>query len=810
MKRFYAIICLLLLVFVLFSCKNLTLTEKNRNTGKGTVYIRIPASRAPIVQTPGDVTKYLIQLYLENKAEPVFTQEYTSAELNKGVTIDLDPNDYKVHIDASDTKGLLFTGETASLVHVTLENTADNPAVAVVSMKRVLVCYETGSEAIEPRVWYKYQEGNTIPSSLSSVLSDLPEGNRTAANGYVITGWKDSNNGNQIYDAEEPIDLDGKKLPLRLTAVWGEPVIAPTTGYASSFADTRFYQSSDVQGTSSLDAAKAFSFTVSGNQSSGYCKSVGESLYLKLGDISVSESSVTAYLDQYTSESAPANRLGASGTITAVTQYGVVLTINNTDYFLFTGNGLNHYSSLTADEASGYRMNSAMIINAPESEEAINEALDGVVSLRTADDVLALMNNSSDDKYSKRYFVEKNITITELAKSLFEKQFNGTFDGQGHTITVGTGSAPLFKDIGASGEVCNLTLKGNFSTYTEPYRDFGVLCSNNYGKLHDCSFEGTAPTATSSSAGTIGVFGYWAPGSTSENNSIVSGTVPSDARLDSTMYQITMIPITGATISTSIGAGAFASASTTSVTVGDFLIAEAEVTYKQWREVYEWATNNGYTFSSDTSVGRPGDKGSDGETPNVDTVTVPVTNISYSDILVWCNAASEKQGLAPVYYVNGTTGAGFQNSSNVLRNATTSISIAATSNSAANGYRLPEQKEWEYAARGGNPDDTTAWNYPYAGTTDPQGYAVQYNLKDANGNTCSQILGVKNLKPNTTGLYDMSGNAGEYFYPMGSGSSCYHSSSRNTPKNSITVDYKTSTTTRGIYDGFRVVRSIVN
>lgn len=655
-----------------------------------------------------------------------------------------------------------------------------------------MLCHENKGEVS----WCMYRSYDSIPQ-VDCIFGGYTSGNASNYQNLSVQQW-DNDKGWVNWDVSAVLTKEITTTPQG----GGQQVVSyPDTGYdASDFANTKYYQCSDIQWNYPLAEGKALGITVTGNVTGDVTCTGTE--FLKLKNIQQNGGAVSAEVWKYESDTDFSGTYIAAYPIYAITQYG----IKTETPFLFTGEGLNHYNSIptgTVENPDGYRMNSTMLLNAPASETAINEALDGLVRLSSADDVLDLMNNSSDDKYTKRYLVENDITVTELPKSLFEKKFNGYFDGQGHTITVTTGNAPLFKDIGESGEVSNLTLNGDFSTYTEPYRDFGVLCSNNYGKLHHCSFEGTAPSSTSESVGTTGVFGYQAPGSTSENNSITSGTVPSDALLYSTMYQITMIPVTGATVSSSIGSGAFKDAGTTSVTVGNFLIAEAEVTYAQWCDVYAWATNNGYTFSSESLVGRPGDNGTDGAELTTGTATEPVTNISYSDILVWCNAASEKQGLVPVYYDS-------TNSSKVLKNATTSFSLAATSNPTADGYRLPEQKEWEYAARGGNPDDTTAWNYTYAGTTDPQGYAVQYSLTDANGKSYSQMAYVKTLKPNTAGLYDMSGNAGEYFYPMGSGSSCYHSSSRNSLKNSLSVDYVTQTTTRGVYDGFRVVRNNAN
>ena len=49
----------------------------------------------------------------------------------------------------------------------------------------------------------------------------------------------------------------------------------------------------------------------------------------------------------------------------------------------------------------------------------------------------------------------------------------------------------------------------------------------------------------------------------------------------------------------------------------------------------------------------------------------------------WCNARSEKEGLAPVYVVGGAT--------YKTGNAVPEVDVNA------NGYRLPSEKEWEFA-----------------------------------------------------------------------------------------------------------------
>jgi formylglycine-generating enzyme required for sulfatase activity len=185
-------------------------------------------------------------------------------------------------------------------------------------------------------------------------------------------------------------------------------------------------------------------------------------------------------------------------------------------------------------------------------------------------------------------------------------------------------------------------------------------------------------------------------------------------------------------------------------TITAFYMGEAEITYELWYAVRTWAVSNkGYTFAN---AGREGSNGTVGAAPTTASQE-PVTTISWRDAVVWCNAYSEAVGKAPAYKYNNA----------VLRESEGS-SVAAGSGKAeqavidasADGFRLPTEAQWEYAARGGVPGTGTPWTYTYAGSNTIGDVAV---YSDNSGNKTAVV---KSKAANSLGLYDMSGNVYEW------------------------------------------------
>ena len=152
------------------------------------------------------------------------------------------------------------------------------------------------------------------------------------------------------------------------------------------------------------------------------------------------------------------------------------------------------------------------------------------------------------------------------------------------------------------------------------------------------------------------------------------------------------------------------------VTLREFYMGKYEVTYSEYD-----------AFCVEMKRDKPSDDWGRGQQP--------VRYVQWYDALNYCNWLSWKEGLKPVYSASG----------NVIN-----------CDLSANGYRLPTEAEWEYAAHGG----AQSRGHDYAGGDSPNALG----WFDTNSGGKTQPVGGK--QPNELGLYDMSGNMNEWCWDI--------------------------------------------
>ena len=175
------------------------------------------------------------------------------------------------------------------------------------------------------------------------------------------------------------------------------------------------------------------------------------------------------------------------------------------------------------------------------------------------------------------------------------------------------------------------------------------------------------------------------------------------------------------------------------VNLSNFYIGKYEVTQKEWVNVMG---SNPSQFVGDD---------------------LPVEMVSWYDVIEYCNLKSIIEGLEPFYNIDKSK----KDPNNQSEND--HLKWTVTMNEQANGYRLPTEAEWEYAASGGQ----LSKSYKYSGSNEGEDVAWYFrNAGDQylsgdwnwpmieNNNNRTKPIGKK--KPNELGLYDMSGNVREW------------------------------------------------
>tara|TARA_R110002110_G_scaffold405241_1_gene624251 strand:+ start:86561 stop:88639 length:2079 start_codon:yes stop_codon:yes gene_type:complete len=166
-----------------------------------------------------------------------------------------------------------------------------------------------------------------------------------------------------------------------------------------------------------------------------------------------------------------------------------------------------------------------------------------------------------------------------------------------------------------------------------------------------------------------------------------------------------------------------------------FYLSTTEVTNAQFR-LYQQAHNSGQVKGS--SLNREHQ---------------PVVDVSWQQAASFCNWLSEREGLSPFYRQTKGIVVGF--------------------NPRANGYRLPTEAEWAWAARAG---PESLLKFPW-GERFPPALAVENYADQSSAHITGRVIPkyddgyvvtapVASLAPNHKGLFDMGGNVAEWVHDV--------------------------------------------
>ena len=218
-----------------------------------------------------------------------------------------------------------------------------------------------------------------------------------------------------------------------------------------------------------------------------------------------------------------------------------------------------------------------------------------------------------------------------------------------------------------------------------------------------------------------------------------------------------------------------------------FEIGKYAVSYSLWKEVYDWASLNGYKFKNSGIAGTEGASSTENHPngspiPPLDEANKmqPVLSISFHDVVIWLNAYSVMEGYNAIYYYQTSDG-----ENKILKDATLKIEGGelfecdkAVAKEDVVGFRLPKELEWRLAAsyQGSVDKGNSVSIVQKDGSTlfftkaDSASGAASNSLEDTqkvawfadDANWVTHPIGEK--QANSLGIFDMCGNAYEWLF----------------------------------------------